>query len=243
VDASYGGLLATVDHRSITGIVITLGGTAIFAKTHLQRTTALSSTEAETMAGCDAEKQIKYFRKLFTCLRLELTGPTPTGEDNAGTIMIAHHRRASGRTRHMDIQFVATQEWVQQGTMSFFKIDDTANPSDALSKVLYRILHRRHFDRLMRYYSSPHATHTEFLDNPNNNPSYGCLFAFLYSYFIFICPLPSTRLLHTQLPLSFFTQDAATFFTVAYVFIGGACRWKRWREFPSIRRSGGWLAP
>jgi hypothetical protein len=43
VDASYGGLLTIGEHRSITGIVITL---AIFAKTRTQRTTALSSTEA-----------------------------------------------------------------------------------------------------------------------------------------------------------------------------------------------------
>jgi hypothetical protein len=32
--------------------------------------------------------------------------------------------------------------------MSFFQIHGTANPAEAMSKVLYRILHRRHFDRL-----------------------------------------------------------------------------------------------
>jgi hypothetical protein len=114
VDASYGGLLTLGEPRSITGIVITLGGMAIFAKTRIQRTTALSSTESETMAGCEAGKHITYFRKLFTDLRFDLTGPTPTGEGNQGTIMIAHHRRPSGRTRHMDLQYFATQEWVQK---------------------------------------------------------------------------------------------------------------------------------
>jgi hypothetical protein len=44
VDASDGGLLTLGEPRSITGIVIMLGGTAIFAKTRIQRTTALSST-------------------------------------------------------------------------------------------------------------------------------------------------------------------------------------------------------
>jgi hypothetical protein len=171
VDASYGGLLVIGEHRSITGIVIMLGGTAILAKSRIQSTTALSSTEAETMAGCDAGKIIKYMRKLFTDLRLVLTGPTLVGEDNQGTIFLANHRRPSGRTRHMDIQYFATQEWTQQGLIRFFKIDGKANPSDALSKVLYRILHRRHFDRLMGYYGSPHATHTSFITNPNNNPT------------------------------------------------------------------------
>jgi hypothetical protein len=150
-----------------------LGGTAILAKTRIQSTTALSSTEAETMAGCDAGKIIKYMRKLFTDLRLVLTGPTLVGEDHQGTILLANHRRPSGRTRHMDIQYFATQEWTQQGLILFSKIDGKANPSDALSKVIYRILHRRHFDRLMGYCGSPHATHTSFIKNPNNNPTSG----------------------------------------------------------------------
>jgi hypothetical protein len=173
VDASYGGLLALGEPRSITGIVIMLGGTAIFAKTRIQRTTTLSSTESETMAGCEAGKHIKYFRKLFVDLRFPLTGPTPTGEDNQGTIMIAHHRRPSGRTRHIDLQFFATQEWFQQGLMTFFKFNGQANPADALSKVLYRILHRRHFDRMMGYYGSPHILHAVYRTNPNDNPSSG----------------------------------------------------------------------
>jgi hypothetical protein len=87
----------------------------------------------------------------FVDLRFPLNGPTTMGEDNEGTIMIAHHRRPSGRTRHMDLQLCATQEWVQQGLMIFFKVNGQANPADVLSKVIYRILHRRHFDRMMGY--------------------------------------------------------------------------------------------
>jgi hypothetical protein len=148
-----------------------LGGTTILAKTRIQSTTALSSTESEPMARCDAGKIIKYMRNLFTDLRLVLTGPTLVGEDNQGTILLANHRRPSVRTRHMDIQYFATQEWTHQVLIRFFKIDGKANPSDALSKVLYRVLHRRHFNRLMGYYGSPHATHTSFITNPHNNPT------------------------------------------------------------------------
>jgi hypothetical protein len=173
VDAYYGGLLTLGEPRTITEIVIMLGGTAIFAKTRIQRTAALSSTESKTMAGCEASKHIKYFRKIFVDLRFTLTGPTPMGEDNQGTITIAHHRRPSGRTRHMDLQFFATQEWVHQGLVTFFKVNGQANPDDALSKVLYRILHRRHFDRMMGYYGSLHILHAVFRANPNDNPSSG----------------------------------------------------------------------
>jgi hypothetical protein len=169
VDASYGGLLPIGEHRSITGIIICLGGTANFAKPRIQRTAALSSTEAKIIAGCNAGKDIKYFRKLFVDLGFPITKPTLVAEDNAGTILIANHCRPSGRTRHLDLQYFATQEWVQRGLMFFYKIDGTANPSDAMSKVLYRILHRRHFDRIMGYNGSSHATHTAFLPNPDDN--------------------------------------------------------------------------
>jgi hypothetical protein len=66
VDASYDGLLALGDPRFVTGVVITLGGTAIFARTHIQRTTSLSATESKIIAGCDAGKVIKYCNQLFT---------------------------------------------------------------------------------------------------------------------------------------------------------------------------------
>jgi hypothetical protein len=72
------------------------------------------------MVGCEVGKHIKYFHKLFIDLRPPLTGPIPKDEDNHGMIMIAHHRRPSGRTRHMELQFFFTQEWVQQGLMTFF---------------------------------------------------------------------------------------------------------------------------
>jgi hypothetical protein len=89
-------------------------------KTRIQRTTSLSSTEAEIIGGCDAGKDIKYFRKLFDDLGFPITKPTLVAEDNAGTILIANHRRPSGRTRLLDLQYFATQEWVQRGLMFFY---------------------------------------------------------------------------------------------------------------------------
>jgi hypothetical protein len=173
VDASYSGILVLGDPRSITGFVIMLGGTAIFAKTRIQRTTALSSTEAKIIAGCEAGKVIMYFRQVFIDLRFPITGPTLTDEDNEGTIALASHRSSSGRTHHLDIKYFATQEWTRRGILYFFKIHGNVNPSYAMSKVIYRILHRRHFDRAQGYYGSPHATHTSFRPNPDDNYASG----------------------------------------------------------------------
>jgi hypothetical protein len=46
------------EHNSITGIIIMLGGTTIFAKTRIQRTNYMLSTESEMMAGCEVGKHI-----------------------------------------------------------------------------------------------------------------------------------------------------------------------------------------
>jgi hypothetical protein len=54
IDASYAGLLPIEEHRSISGIFICLGGTCMYDKTHIQRTTVLPFTEAAVVAGCDA---------------------------------------------------------------------------------------------------------------------------------------------------------------------------------------------
>jgi hypothetical protein len=149
-----------------------LGGTAIFARTRIQCTASLSATESEIIVGCDARKVITYFRQLFADPP-PLTTVTPTGEDNEGTTRVAAHHRFSGRTRHMDIQNFATQEWTKRDILEFFKVDGTANPADAMSKVLDRILFAYHFDRLQGYNGSPHATHPVFRPNPNDNTTDG----------------------------------------------------------------------
>jgi hypothetical protein len=118
-------------------------------------------------------KSHKNFLQLFKDLRLPLTAPTPTGEDNEGTIRVASHHRSSGRTRHMDIQNLATQEWTKRGVLEFFKIHGTANPADAMSEVLYRILFAHHFDRMQGYNGSPHAVPPVFRPNPNDNSTHG----------------------------------------------------------------------
>ena len=50
------------DRRSVSGILIMLGGAAIVYKTVLQKTIALSSTEAEFYALTEAGKMILYIR-------------------------------------------------------------------------------------------------------------------------------------------------------------------------------------
>ena len=53
------------DWRSFTGLCLCLAGGVIAYKTRLQPTVALSSTEAEFMAACDAGKMLLYTRSIL----------------------------------------------------------------------------------------------------------------------------------------------------------------------------------
>ena len=61
-DASFNSLACMNEHRSVSGVMVMLNGTAIMATCKLQPTIALSSTEAEIRAGCAAGKLAKYLR-------------------------------------------------------------------------------------------------------------------------------------------------------------------------------------
>ena len=170
VDAAFNNLTDMGEHKSTSGVVIMLNGTFIHAKRKLQTTIALSSTEAEIRAGCMAGKLAKYFRKLMSDLGYPPPGPTKIYEDNQGTIQVSNHNRPSGRTKHIDREYFATQEWVQQKLIIYEKIDTKANVADAITKLTHRILFQRHFYRMFGYYGSSHAKHDKWLPNPNENP-------------------------------------------------------------------------
>ena len=73
-------------------------------------------------------------------------------EDNASTIKIANARQPTERSRHIDIQFFAIQDWKDAGDIVMEHIPGIINPSDDLAKPLGWVLHSRHARRLMGHY-------------------------------------------------------------------------------------------
>ena len=169
-DCAFNNLTKIDEQKSTTGFLALFVGAVFFGKTKLQPTIALSSTEGEIRAGCTTAKCALYLRKVLADVGLQQDGPTPIYEDNQATIQFSNHNRPSGRTRHIAREGYATQEWVQDGQIIFLKIDTKVNPADAMTKLLYKILHQRHFYQIMGRYGSPHAQHLRWLDNPYENP-------------------------------------------------------------------------
>ena len=78
--------------------------------------------------------------------------------DNQAAIMMANAKKPTERSRHIDIQYFALQEWKQRGIVLLDHIAGTVNPSDALTKALGWVLHRRHCTRLMGMAGSPYTS-------------------------------------------------------------------------------------
>ena len=137
--------------------MIILYGAAINWMAKLQPIVGTSSTEAEFMQAVMVSKAVKWMRYIMNELGRKQIDPSPIGEDNKAAIMMVNQQRPTTRTRHIDTQWFAIQEWKQLGEIYLTYIRTGDNPSDALTKALGTVLHHRHCARAMGHYGSPYA--------------------------------------------------------------------------------------
>ena len=150
VDAAHANDLR--NRRSQTGYVITMCGGAIAYRSKTQSVTATSSTEAEFIAAVSAAKTVKYIRALLSDIGFAQTEPTRIFEDNIAAIMIVNAKKPTERSRHIDVQYFAIQDWKDAGHIAMHHIPGVLNPADDLTKPLGWVLHARHARRFMGHY-------------------------------------------------------------------------------------------
>ena len=152
VDASHANDLR--NRRSTTGYGFLLASGVVAYRCHTQTITATSSTEAEFLAAVEAAKIAKYLRSILRELGFTQVGPTPIFEDNESTIKMVNAGRPTTRSRHIDIQHFAIQDWKQAGDLELIHIPGIINPADCLTKPVAWVLHSRHSRRLMGHYGA-----------------------------------------------------------------------------------------
>ena len=150
VDAAHA---TAQNRRSVTGFVLSLCGAAISYRSKIQTAVAISSTEAELVASVSAAKAVLYIRSVLHDLGLPQFDPTPIYEDNAASILIVNASKPTPRTRHIDIQYFAAQQWRARGFIILVAISTCINIADALTKALAWILHHRHARRTMGHHA------------------------------------------------------------------------------------------
>jgi hypothetical protein len=142
VDAAHAVDVKT--RRSFTGLVFWLAGGAIAYKSKMQATVATSSTEAEFIASVHAAKIAKYLRFVLEELGFAQKDPTPLYVDNLAAIPMINENKPTPRSRHIDIQHFAIQEWRARKLIELHHIPGVVNPTDQATKALGWTLHSRH---------------------------------------------------------------------------------------------------
>ena len=124
--------------RSCSGYYVKLAGATITWTSRLQKTVALSSTEAEYMAMSDACRQAMWFLSLFQEISFNITSIPVTG-DNMGSLFMGKNPVTEKRSKHIDIRYHYLREIIAAGHVETFFIEGTNNPADILTKNLGRI--------------------------------------------------------------------------------------------------------
>ena len=121
--------------RSTSGWVLMLNGAAVSWKSKRQPTVALSSAEAEYIAGSSLVQEVIYLRKLLNNLGFPQTSPTVIYADNETCIAWSEGSiSGSERAKHLDLRIHFLHEAVNAGHVVLRKIDTKLNCSDLLTK-------------------------------------------------------------------------------------------------------------
>ena len=121
--------------RSQSGYFVKLAGGLISWTSRVQKTIALSSTEAEYMALSDCSRQVVWMHTLLGELGYHLR-PIPICGDNQGSIFIASNPVTEKRSKHIDIRYHFIREVISRKLTEVFFIDGDDNPADLLTKNL-----------------------------------------------------------------------------------------------------------
>jgi hypothetical protein len=138
-DADWAGDRDT--RRSTTGFIFMLCGGPIAWRTKLQKSVALSTTEAEIMALAATFQEAVWLRRLAHDLRLPITdSPTVIYEDNQGAIALVKDHRFSDRSKHIDIRYFYIREHLEQGTFNVTFCATAEMLADLQTKALGRVI-------------------------------------------------------------------------------------------------------
>ena len=130
------------DRKSISGYVITLAGGAVAWSSKKQATVALSTAEAEYIAGTHTAKQVLWHRSLFKELEFDLPKTSTIFSDNQAAVSISHHPEFHARTKHIDITHHFLRDLVKSEILNVVYVNTQNNLADIFTKGLPKILHQ-----------------------------------------------------------------------------------------------------
>ena len=141
-DSDWAG--CTMSRKSTSGHVFRIGECTVSWRSKKQSVVALSSTEAEYVALCEAAQETTWLRNLLFDIGFQQTEPTTVYEDNQGSICLAQNPKDHPRTKHMDIKFHYIRDCVERKRLTVKYRPTAEMVADTLTKGLPRISFEKH---------------------------------------------------------------------------------------------------
>ena len=141
VDADWAGCPDT--RRSTTGYIVKLAGSPVSWSSRRQRTVAMSTCEAEYVAGYKAAQEIIWIQNMINDLRIEAleVTSTPLLIDNNAALKLTRNPELHDRTKHIELKYHFLREMTLSGRINAQRVSTKDNQADLLTKPLPRNAH------------------------------------------------------------------------------------------------------
>ena len=104
-------------------------------KSAMQRTVAISVTEAEANASVSCVQDMLYTKHVLESIGLQVELPMLLEIDNKGAVDLINNWSVGGRTRHMDMRLKFMRELKEEGIIEIKWIPGSENDADLFTKV------------------------------------------------------------------------------------------------------------
>ncbi|KAG3160442.1 hypothetical protein PC128_g21094 [Phytophthora cactorum] len=134
VDADWGNCPET--RKSVSGYVMKMAGGPVASAARRQSIVALSTTEAEYAAACEACQEGQSIKNVLMEIIGERDLEFNLGVDNQAAISLATHPTYSRKTRHIELRLRFVREMAQQKGVNLWNVSGEINPADLLPKSM-----------------------------------------------------------------------------------------------------------
>ena len=141
-DSDYGACKVT--RRSVSGTTTYLEGAPIAVKSSMQKTVALSVTEAELMAAVSCAQDMLYAKRILESMGLKVALPMKLEIDNKGAVDLINNWSVGGRTRHVETRQLFLRGLKEQGIFQITWVSGDDNEADLFTKNLPGPLFNKH---------------------------------------------------------------------------------------------------
>ena len=136
-DADYAA--ASNNRRSVSGVAVMLGGTAVGWKSSTQKCVTTATCEAEYVALCDASKEALFMRAVLVFLQPELAGiRVHDFGDNEDAKAVAGNPSSASKSKHIDVKLHIIQGLIRAGEVRVLHLGTTEQHANVLTKPLWR---------------------------------------------------------------------------------------------------------